>query len=394
MNNLNIFVSSTYYDLSQVRANLFDFIQSLGHTPFLSEFDSFPITPGNNTIENCIDNVRNHADLMILIIGNRYGYQTDKGKSITNTEFETAKSKGIPVYVFIEKSIINLLPVWKQNKNLNLENIVDSPKLFEFVDNIRNQDKLWTFEFSLSQEITDTLKKQLSSLFKESLKLRSKFQHEIDPDLAQNLTNDAIRTIIEKNSFFELDFFFQVLVDELNKIKSTKNDYHYQIFLESRLRISDDDTLLEWLQDKLSESTKLIESLTNLINDVFPVYFAEPGIPSDLKGLYYVAERYAQILKKFIEWSTTTIGTNVSENRNQLKNRFAKITNKLIEDTWVFPFEWRKKIDDLIEEKNLSGRVPKQLNIVLNLEIDPLHLDEYNKEFARFQESFGEDDFY
>ena len=37
MTGVNIFISSTYYELSQVRQDLRDFISGLGHTPMMSE---------------------------------------------------------------------------------------------------------------------------------------------------------------------------------------------------------------------------------------------------------------------------------------------------------------------------------------------------------------------
>ena len=37
MAGVNIFISSTCYDLSQVRPDLRDFISGLGHTPMMSE---------------------------------------------------------------------------------------------------------------------------------------------------------------------------------------------------------------------------------------------------------------------------------------------------------------------------------------------------------------------
>jgi Domain of unknown function (DUF4062) len=44
-----MFVSSTCYDLSQVRADLRDFLLSLGIEPVMSEFDTFPIDPAKDT---------------------------------------------------------------------------------------------------------------------------------------------------------------------------------------------------------------------------------------------------------------------------------------------------------------------------------------------------------
>lgn len=82
----SIFVSSTCYDLKQIRQDIREFIEEdLGYEAILSEYDSFPIDPDRDTINNCLRVVEQRADIMVLIIGNRYGYITDRGeKSITN----------------------------------------------------------------------------------------------------------------------------------------------------------------------------------------------------------------------------------------------------------------------------------------------------------------------
>ena len=73
MTGVNIFISSTCYDLSQVRQDLCDFISGLGHTPMMSEQNDFPIDPQLDNWENCINAVKKYADIFVLIFGNRYG---------------------------------------------------------------------------------------------------------------------------------------------------------------------------------------------------------------------------------------------------------------------------------------------------------------------------------
>ena len=97
MNKIQVFISSTCYDLSQIRKDLKEGIEEMGHQPILSEDKSFPVNPAMNTFENCIEAVRSNADIFVLIIGDHYGYTLDSGKSITNTEFLTAVEKGIPI---------------------------------------------------------------------------------------------------------------------------------------------------------------------------------------------------------------------------------------------------------------------------------------------------------
>ncbi|MDZ7692136.1 MAG: DUF4062 domain-containing protein [Balneolaceae bacterium] len=148
----------------------------LGYTPLLSEMKSFPINPDKNTVENCKEKVRKNADLLILIVGTRYGsIDLETDKSITNLEYETAKRKGIPIYVFIDKQVINLLPTWKANPDADFSNTVDTTKLFEFVDKIRNTEGIWTFPFEKAVDIIGTLRHQLAHLFLESIQLREKF---------------------------------------------------------------------------------------------------------------------------------------------------------------------------------------------------------------------------
>src|SRR5437879_720167 len=102
----SIFVSSTCFDLKQVRADLHRFITEFGYEPLLSEHPEFPISPQDSTVDNCVNAVRDRADLFILIVGARYGTPTDQGKSVTNLEYLAAKAKGVPIYAFVSKTIL------------------------------------------------------------------------------------------------------------------------------------------------------------------------------------------------------------------------------------------------------------------------------------------------
>lgn len=163
------FVSSTCFDLGQVRADLKHFLESVGLDPILSDFNSFPINPSYDTVKNCRETVKNRADIFILIVGGRYGSITDNGKSVTNLEYIEAKAKNIPIYIFVAKNIINLLPVWRKNKEANFSEIVDNNKLFEFVETVRATKDNWVFSFETAQDICATLKQQLAYLFMDCL---------------------------------------------------------------------------------------------------------------------------------------------------------------------------------------------------------------------------------
>jgi len=157
MGQIKVFLSSTCYDLRQIRADLFDFFTNQGFLPILSEYPNFPINPQKDTIENCIENVKDNTDIFVLVVGDRYGSKIETGKSITNTEYLYAKSLGIPTYIFIYKPIISILPIWKKNKNADFTSSVDSIKIFEFVEELREIESNWCFEFEKAQDIVETL---------------------------------------------------------------------------------------------------------------------------------------------------------------------------------------------------------------------------------------------
>ena len=69
-----VMVSSTFYDLRQIRADLARFIgDELGYIALLSGLPSFPVNPDLDTVANCRARVEQDADIFILVIGGRYG---------------------------------------------------------------------------------------------------------------------------------------------------------------------------------------------------------------------------------------------------------------------------------------------------------------------------------
>ena len=172
MRRPSVFVSSTCYDLKQLRADLYLYFDGADLDPVLSEHPSFPVDPDVTTVENCRKAVESRADIFVLVVGGRYGSLSENGKSVTNLEYLTAKAKGIPVYVFVMDSILTFLPVWKANPAADFASVVDSPRLFEFVSDIRDRSAKWVFAFDTAQDITSILRNQLAYLFADALALR------------------------------------------------------------------------------------------------------------------------------------------------------------------------------------------------------------------------------
>ena len=98
MDNISIFVSSTYEDLKLHRENVIKVIQMMELIPVAMEnFTSV----SRSSIDNCLSKL-DKCHLYVGIIGMRYGsIDTSSGMSITELEYNRAKEKKIPMLVFL-----------------------------------------------------------------------------------------------------------------------------------------------------------------------------------------------------------------------------------------------------------------------------------------------------
>ncbi|MBD3903478.1 DUF4062 domain-containing protein [Chryseobacterium sp. Ch-15] len=388
MNNINIFVSSTCYDLSQIRTDISEFIKKAGHTPVLSEFENFPISPELDTIDNCIKIVKENADILVLIVGSRYGSIANNGKSITNTEFLVAKQKGIPIFCFIDKSMLNALNFWRNNKTADFTYIVDNVKIFEFIDDIRNNSKIWTFPFEKAQDIISTLKIQLSYLFKSSLKIKKIFDEEIPDFFKLNLSDKALKILFEKEDIFEYLFLSQVLVDEIEKKEFLRNDIEYSILTEPKYFIEDYRDIPKWVNERTSSIQNIISSFNNIVNNALPIFIGKPGEPSDLKGLYYIAVKYAELYESLLNWIIVTRSTDIGEEFKDSRMVLADYASSPAKDIWNFPFDIHNQIK-VAHEKIKLGEKSVNIECQLTLAIDNDTVEKFSEILERLRKYYG-----
>ena len=308
-----VFVSSTCYDLSQVREDLKDFISDdYGFEPMLSEFDSFPIDPCIGTFENCLSNVDNYADIFVLVVGNRYGYVTDAGKSITNLEYLHAKAKGIPLFVFVSKQIYNTLPLWRANKDGDFSTVVDNPQIFEFVSSIYDETHQWVYTFDNVRDIKKTLKTQFSLIFSDGLKLQHSLRDEKAQMLIGQIPAEALRVLVEQPFAWEHKFLAYVLKAEFENLKTDKWDLEYSIFSGETIMFTPEE-LIDDISRKFNEALKITDMLGTLLNKTFQDAIGAPGVPSDLELMIYSSKRLAFLYRRLIAWSLYFKSLHVDE---------------------------------------------------------------------------------
>lgn len=384
MNKIRVFISSTCFDLSQIRKDLKEGIEAMGHIPILSENKDFPVNPALNSTENCIEAVRNDADLFVLIIGGRYGYQLDSGKSITNIELLTALDKGIPIYTFTLKNIIGVLPVWKRNHDADFSDVVNDNKVFEFVEDVREKEAIWNFEFESAQDIIEILKSQFSFLFNQTLQSHQRIQT-LDNDLLSKISSKSLKILLDKSEQYEMLAFLQMMQDEIDKYKYLKKDCDHSVIIKPGQYISEAIKFTDWQQEKIQQVEKAIDSLNNLFV-ALNYYYGEPGISSDLDGLYYVARRYGELYGFLLEWVIDVRSTNTDDIYGDVTNALSNIPIMSISQIEEFPSASMKAIQQSIHAiKDGSMESGSTVNLSLQLSVDDSVMNQFHMEMEKLK---------
>ena len=367
--------------MKQIRTDIKRTLEDeMGFETLLSEYDSFPLDPSLGTVDTCLRAVEQRADIFVLVIGGKYGYKTDNGKSVTNLEYLQAKGKGIPIYTFVNKSIINALPLWKANPDGDFSSLVDTNDLFHFVDELRNKDNIWVYEYEFAQEICNKIKNQFAYLFNDSLKIRNKFaQSKLSPRILDQ-SPEAIKLVLEKNTAWELKFFFQVFWDQLNLLEDYKKDLEYKVFLNPGNSLSEPLEIISWLTYKNTVLLQNVESMTSLINIAFPLALGEPGKTSDLDFLTYIAVRLAKLYQKVLEWEIDLQSKDVPEEAVTMVRSLSSASQIVLDSIEKLSSDSKEKL------AKVPAIIPEGEKYILDLSLtfDSPDLSEFNTEFEAF----------
>jgi hypothetical protein len=371
-------VSSTFYDLGQVRSDLMDFLQDeLGYSPLLSEFASFPVDPDADTIENCRRRVEQNADVLVLIIGGRYGsVDSRSGKSITNLEYLAARAKGIPILVFIDRRILAVLPVWRSNRDGDFSDVVDSNQLFEFVEQVRSIDLVWAHEFERAQDIVSALRFQFAHLMQEGLRWRMKLR---DQPLAlqEALRGEALRLALERPVAWEYRLFGQVLSDEVAANASLRREHRLGIVVGAGEYIPPEE-ILRWIRTQTNELTNLSSWLDTLVNVALQEALGPPGTSGDVTELVFVAKRIASGYQHALEWSQRVRRAHVEDEYQQLLYEMSLWTESMIEKVENLGPDFLRQI-----EEGLANPPTEGVHIKVSLVLEVSNMDHYNEELRR-----------
>lgn len=372
-------VSSTFYDLRQIRVDLARFIaDDLGYIPLLSELPSFPIDPDLDTIENCRARVEKNADVLVLIIGGRYGSIDDKtDKSITNLEFLSARQKGIPIYAFVERGVLALIPTWKNNRTADFSATVDTPRVFDFVEYVRSQERVWTFPFETAQDISSTLRHQLAYLFFDSLRIRLLLSGAGLPSYFDTIGPKALRIALEKPSAWEYRLFLESWIDEVGKRSDSIWAYESGLTLDAAEHVTA-MTAGAWILTRMHELESLVQSVNRLLNTHVQEAFGKPGEPGDIKRIVWVSRMLGSVLDGTLGWAKRIRCARLETPFEHIGAELSLFVDDLIKQFQSFPIDSLNKIEASLALA-ASGKPQKlELTIVFTL----ANLERFENVFA------------
>jgi hypothetical protein len=325
-----VFVSSTFFDLRQVRDDLRSFIEELGYEPLLSEHPSFPIDPSLTTIENCRRRVEQDADLFILIVGARYGSRDpDSSRSVTNIEYLAARAKGVPVYAFIEKRLEPLLSLWKAQPTVDLSTEIDTPDLLRFIDNIRGDDKVWTSSFERASEILECLRAQFAFLMWEGLQWRRKLDERPLNSYLRKLTGLSLRLALERPSGWEYLLLAQVVRDEVEASRHLREEHEESLALELG---EDVDDPIHWPARRLDELRRLIGTLSPIMNTIAPRGVGAPGQTGNPDEIAFAGRAIGCVYASALRWSRRVRSANLPEDLEGVRRILARFTDEVLQE--------------------------------------------------------------
>lgn len=173
-----IFISSTFYDLRQVRANIDLFLEQIGYEPVRNEEGDIPYGKEDALEEYCYKEIKS-VDILVSIIGGRFGTESKRNKSsISQLELKTALNEGKQVYIFIEKNVLSEYETYLINKENNSKyRYVDDKRIYEFIEEIKALSTNNIIQgFETASDITKYLKEQFAGLFQRFLEEQTRIK--------------------------------------------------------------------------------------------------------------------------------------------------------------------------------------------------------------------------
>ena len=219
-----VFISSTCYDLKEIRSQIREFVFDYGYEPILSEFGDIFFDYGEHPQDSCFKEIEK-CQMFVLIIGNSFGstyYKTRNNSSpnsITMEEFAKSIKCDIPKHVFINRFVDydyqNYIRAWDKH----IRKLHDDGKLVD--DNIDNKQKVRReFDDSYPYHSDRNLFRFIERIYTENIGIQT-FEYSTDiKDCLKQQWAGAMYTFLTKDKTV-LKHEVQALADKIDGISAT-----------------------------------------------------------------------------------------------------------------------------------------------------------------------------
>ena len=167
-----VFISSTFYDLKQVRADLKIVIESLGYIAVDNNQGDIPYGKDEELDKYCYKEISN-IDILVSIIGGRLGSESSviNNASISQVELKTARDFNKQVYIFIDKNVLAEYETYLLNKGNNVVyRYVEDDRIYKFIEEIKGlKVNNIIAPFETTNDIIKYLREQFAGLFQKLL---------------------------------------------------------------------------------------------------------------------------------------------------------------------------------------------------------------------------------
>lgn len=189
-----VFISSTFYDLRQVRSNLERFVRELGYDSVQHERGQVPYGSQEKLEKYCYKEI-DQVDIVVNIVGGRFGSGSlEEAYSISQMELKTALRLNKQSYIFVEAAVMSEYRMYLNNKDVKGIKFVsaDDVRIFGFIEEMqalpRNNQII---EFRQAEDIVLHLREQWAGLFQRFLQEQEQLP---DRRTADDL-HEALKTV-------------------------------------------------------------------------------------------------------------------------------------------------------------------------------------------------------
>ena len=324
---MKIFVSSTVNDLGDLRNELYYHLKELGHTPWFSEMDDFPINHHPDSMTNCLI-VAEQSDYFLVLLDKRSGLPyTERAESpyhdlfnlkISEAEYKCARKKGIPICIFVrtkvdcESAIFRQITDKEQRKSIRW---YSEPAIYEFYNRLMHEKPHipWRYTFDSIEDIISPLKKIIGATQDED-KLNEEIILQIQTGEKKDILQKHMDKIIKSYNDEELSLFrdlieildikWNIITDEFNISSNTRSissyfgehyrkiifklierkadyDYYYPIIFSFQKNV----VFFLSLKERINESTYLDDS--SYFANVFSL-IAEKSIEESNRSVFNI----------------------------------------------------------------------------------------------------------